>query len=321
MEAALSGLNAFRSSYVNLFSNMKHLHNLLLLLLFAGCSNPSSHDQAVTDSVSVEVTTEQPAAPPAASVIETADSLSYIGFINKFYNSSDFYVDLFFKEGKGYDIEKIRKMANQVIASTDEMKRSQLPIEKAMQYLELDGLREIKVYSKDNQLVATGTLTSVEYYEDMIEGSLVAVFTLDHPDISDFSYCIGNLQGELTSVKVVPYKGDEVRFKIAEHLGLDPEKMMDEKHYKEIESGEVYSVFRVHENYYIVGTTDEKISLLYKGEPNEVIFDLVIVPKLFNGRPLLLTSCGMDETDMTWNSLLKFNGTEYEVSRNNLKIE
>ncbi|MBX2966422.1 MAG: hypothetical protein KF845_09770 [Cyclobacteriaceae bacterium] len=298
---------------------MKPLYKLFALTLLIACTTPGASDNSKSDSNTESITIAQ---QEIISNIQATDSLSYIGFINKFENSDDFYTDIYFIEGFNYaDYDKVRSLGDSIIFRNEELKRVRIPTEKVKQYFILDGLNKINIYNRNNELITTGELTGVEYVEDVIESRFVAVFKLENPGISDYQFCIGNIRENLSTLEYSVIDSDTLTSKLIKHIGVNNERVWRQTHYKLSEHGNVYSIISADTTAFIIETLGNKVNLLYKSESSEFIYDLSIVSKEINGKPILLTFCGLPETDITWTSLLIFNGVEYKVNQNNVKIE
>lgn len=294
---------------------------IAFLSLLLSCSKRASTDQPPVATDTTE-STESVTTPAKAVDIEVPDSLAYIGYVYKFDESEDFYVDLYFKDGFNYDeYDRLKSLGEERIYQDGELKRRTIPTEEARKYFLLSGLGKINVYNKTHRVVATGKLKAIEYTEDFLEGKFVGVFKLDNPSITDYSFCIGGLKQWVDPLEYAAYSDEVLTEQVAQHLGLDTEKIFGGKQYSLNESGAIYTVLSSDTSSYIVESLNDTRTLLYRSESSESIFDLQIIPKTVNGKPILLVACGVPETDMLWASLLVFNGTKYKVTRNNIRLE
>jgi hypothetical protein len=68
---------------------------------------------------------------------------------------------------------------------------------------------------------------------------------------------------------------------------------------------------------YILEAKTETFKELYKSEVNEVITTSFIPPVQVKEKPIFLIEAGISQSDISWNSLLVFNGQKYQIKRNN----
>jgi hypothetical protein len=282
---------------------------LIALTVFSACSSPRTPSNLNSDKDTVSQVTVT-----SSITTDSVDTLCYIDYILKFEDNNSFYTDLYFLTIPNHDdFEKIENMGDSVIYKDDETKRTRIPIEKAGQYFNLTGLNWINVFNKDNQIITTGKLSHIEYIEDMIESKFIAVFKVDNPSISDFQYCISGPMKNFTPKRYISITNPELTSTLIDYLDLKPDDYMIVNHYQLIEPGTTYSTVSADTTAYIIESSGDKINILYKSKSSETIMGLVIISKEINGRPILLTDCGLPDSDMTWTSLLIFNGTEYEI--------
>jgi hypothetical protein len=156
--------------------------------------------------------------------------------------------------------------------------------------------------------------------EDEIENKFVAVFNVENPHIVDPDFCIGNLKGHLSKIEFTSYTDEALKIELADFLGINAEHVWRTNHYKL--DNRIISTVSADTTAYIIQTAENSHKTLYKSDYSETIYGLTVVTSSINGQPIFLTSCGMPDTDMTWSSVLIFNGEEYEVnSDSRIRIE
>jgi hypothetical protein len=287
---------------------MKLRFPILTLIVLIGCSKPKDIENQSTTigKVDAEIQT---------LVGNDKDTLSYVGFIGKFEDNNTFYTDLYFMDDFNYDLySKITKMGDQVVFKEDDVTRTKLEIKDAGQYFNLTGLKSIDIYDHKSQKLTTGQLSHIEYFEDVIEGRFVAVFNVADPNISEYLFCVGNTNVDLTKMEFSIYDDENLKSKLTDFLKINSDNVWEIKHYK-LDNESIYSTVSTDTTAYVIETMDGNHKTLYKSRSSEVINGLSAISKKLNGRPILLTESGMPETDMLWTSVLIFNGTEYETSR------
>jgi hypothetical protein len=288
---------------------MRSRFHLVTLIVLISCSKTSTPENRLTTDHVVD------SSESILSTRPSSDSLSYIGYIQKFEDNNSFYTDLYFVNNFNYDrYDEVTKMADSVIFKDEETKRSRIPIEKARQYFNLTGLDNISIYNAKNKKLTTGRLHHIEYFEDFIEAKFIATFYVDDPNVTDYLFCIGNSKNEVATIDFTPYEDEKLSQAVIDHLNLKEGHIWSIDHYR-FKDQTIYSTVSADTTAFIVETIDKTPKTLYKSESNETINGLTMVSHEIEGRPILLTDSGMPETDMTWNSVLIFNGAEYQVSK------
>lgn len=289
---------------------MRLRYELLTLIVLIGCSKPKTNevhsiDTDTTDNIATDFLID-----------EKNDTLSYVGYIGKFEDNGSFYTDLYFVDNFNYDLyNEITKLGDQSIFKDEETQRTRIEIEKAGQYFNLTGLTDIDIYNRENIKLTTGRLSHIEYVEDMIESSFVAVFQVDDLNIFEPLFCIGNSTDDLTKIDFSSHKDEKLKSELIDLLKLNIDHIWRIEHYK-LSDQTIYSTLSADTTAYIIETINNEHKTLYKSKSSETINSLNVISKKINGRPILLTDCAMPETDMMWNSVLIFNGTDYEPSKN-----
>ncbi|HEU5293058.1 MAG TPA: hypothetical protein VFU05_20575 [Cyclobacteriaceae bacterium] len=283
-------------------------YGLLTLIVLTGCSKPGvnenqSSDLSNTDSTIVPLL-----------VNDQPDTLSYIGYIQKFEDNNSFYTDLYFVDNFNYDLyNEITEMGDQVIFNNDEVRRTKMDIARVGQYFNLTGLKNIVIYDSKNQKLTTGQLSHIEYFEDVIERKFVAVFQVEDSTISDPLFCIGNSDDNLIEVNFSSYRDEKLKSELIDFLDLNPDNIWSIEHYKN--DNHIISATSADTTAYIIETLNNDHKVLYKSKSSEAIHGLMAISKMINGREILLAECGMPETDMMWTSVLVFNGSVYETRK------
>jgi len=287
---------------------MNRTINLFWIVLTC-CSSPSTTDSKETkDSLTTGILLAQPSPD---------DSIGYIGFVQKFQESDEFYTDIYFKDPYDYrNYEDVAKLVDSVIFQDDETKRSRIPFEYANQYFDLSGIGTIEIFSSSGNLLTTGELTRIELFDDMITSGFVAVYKLVDPKISDFSYCIGNNKWQLDQTQsYAAFSSEELSSSINKMLNLQDKQLWEMEHFRLMPTNESYSVISADTTAFIVETMNDKMTVLYSSDYSESINAIVILPIRINDKPILLANCTVPETDSDWTILLTFDGKEYKDNK------
>src|SRR5688500_12467894 len=105
------------------------------------------------------------------------DSTFYLGYVDYFPDTREFYTALFHREGHEYpDEDLLESKLDSVIVFDDDWGRERLPMEEARKFLVLSGLDTLSIYNRKHELVCRCPLTRVEYLWDGLENYFIAVF-------------------------------------------------------------------------------------------------------------------------------------------------
>ncbi|HEY3430262.1 MAG TPA: hypothetical protein VGK39_06265, partial [Cyclobacteriaceae bacterium] len=75
----------------------------------------------------------------------------------------------------------------------------------------------------------------------------------------------------------------------------------------------IWSAIALDRGTYLIETTENDTKVLFHSTEDFGMLELMPLPIEINGKPALIATFGVNETDMIWNSLLVFNSNEYEV--------
>lgn len=249
---------------------------------------------------------------PDLTLSGVEDTVVYIGFIDKFDDNNTFWTDLYFVNGFNYDeYDQVRKLADSVVFADDEITRKRITLKKGRKYFDLSALTRISIYDKHNALRTTGRLKHIEYVEDVIEDRFVAVYDAENPGLSEYSFCVGNSVERWEGKTFLEIQDTSLDSSAAEVLEISPSQLLFIHHYR---SDSVFSALSTDTKAYILEYNEGVWQTLYTSDSDETLYGLVVLPKVVEGKPLVLASCGMPETDATWNSLLVYNGSRYKVA-------
>jgi hypothetical protein len=242
------------------------------------------------------------------------DTLTYIGFVEKFQDDNLFYTDLFFVDNFDTDFyNRIISLQGRIGVTNGEITRTRLELNEFGKYFNLSGIERIDIYNRSNQHLTYGTFSHIEYVEDLIEGKFVAVFDVNDPNIEQPLFCVGNAPDTLQSIDFSSFRDENLNFQLIYFLQLDLSGYFGIEHYKL--DGKLISTVWADTTAYIVESIGESRKVLYKSKSSEYISRMAAISTKINEREILLVEFGMPETDYLWSSVLTFNGNEYEVCR------
>ena len=317
---------------------MKYIYPCLVLFLISCTDTVKKNTEDISadtlesksdSTVIIDVdTTKQDNTTEDISVL-SLDSLSYIGFVNKFYNQpNEIYIDAYFKEDSmAYDeYEQIAKLADSIIFQDDENKRAAMDLNTAAQYFDLKGLGAIQIFDQKNQYITSAKLAQVEYLDQNIESFFAATYRLPKPlEDNKIYYCISESGGK---VVMDNYYKKVVRPVISDSLvakyNVNQEYIYENKrafHFENDKTKHLVSIINANE-YALIFSDKIDSNYIYKSTESETIVDVHIIPIDIHGLPIILTQSFMPESDVGWSSLLVFDGNRYNSrARQKVKIE
>lgn len=277
----------------------------LTLIVMVGFARPTSNDRLTY--------AHRTTANESPFMQSEPDTLTYIGFVERFPDDDLFYTDLFFVDN--FDTEfynRIISVQRKVGVTHGEITRTRLALAEFGKYFKLSGIERIDIYDSSSQQLTSGTFSHIEYVEDLIEGRFVAVFEVDDPKIRQPLFCVGNGPDTLQRIDFSPFLDGNLNFQLVDFLQLDLSRDYGIEHYNL--DGKTISTVWVDTTAYIIESNGRSMEVLYKSKSSEHISRVAAISPKINGREILLVEFGMPETDFLWSSVLVFNGKEYEVS-------
>jgi hypothetical protein len=252
------------------------------------------------------------------------DSTYYIGYVDYFPETREFYTAVYYRDGHEYpDEDLLESKLDSVIALEADWGRERLPMKEAKKMLQLTGLDTLSVFNRRHELVCRCPLTRVEYLWNGLESYFIAVFRSDGKAFEQTEELYG-MSGHFPlnerSLFTVEEVNDVVYNEfVRQKLNMSAAMQWDMRHYRIVPSETVYSVISSHET-----ETDEVMSYLAFNEGNNVrilnqelnnfqFLNILPVPVHMNGKPLLLISAGYPSSDVLWDYLAAFDGTRYEA--------
>jgi hypothetical protein len=302
---ALHALFIFASFIMTQDKLMLPCRNVVTVLFFVftviACDKKTSADQSAHNTDPSRPLPEIP-----------QDSGMYIGFATRL-NQNEFYVDLYLKDSVEVndDInEFLQGSTDSIIYQDDEIKRSLLPGSIAEEYFDMTGLQRLDLFDSLGNAVGSADLQQVEFYEDLIETRIIAVYRSDVA--SKVSYVIGgDTPGDRVdgfSPRLINDSGfDKAMITKIESLA-DPATRLTMIHWKIEPDGDIYSFGSDYQSSYIF---DHQRSEVLYARADMTFLHVLPIHKQRNNRPVFLAAVGQPETDLIWTMLLLFDGKEY----------
>jgi hypothetical protein len=301
----------------------------LIALVFA-CAHQDPAKSLLKTPASA-LTTDGRTSPPENR--ESHDSTFYIGYVDYFPETKEFYTNLYYRKGHEYpDEELLESKLDSVIVLEDDWGRERLPMEEAKKLLVLSGLDTLFIYNRRNELVCNASLTRVEYLWNGMESFFIAVLTPG----SKFLQQTGELYGisaPYRSLGVAVVSAEEIEDRdlnrdLMRKMKLSQRLTWNMRHFRTGQRKGIYSVissYSVESNEgqsYLTSTEGSEVRILNREINNFHFLNILPLPLDVNGKPLLLISAGYPSSDVLWDYLAAFNGESYEaVAYNRIDAE
>lgn len=263
-------------------------------------------------------------APEEQQATAYVDSTFYIGYVDYFPETREFYTALFYKEGYEYpDEDLLESKLDSVIIFDDDWGRERLPMEEARKMLVLSGLDTIYIYNRQHQLITQASLSRVEYLWNGLENYFIGVFkpdvilteqteelygiTKNYPGFKEISFSCQEIEDE------------KLNENVAEKLSIDPALHWEMRHFRTQPHEAIYSLISSYAidsgkgQSYITAWENNELTILNQQVNDYHFFNILPLPIEVNHKPLFLISAGYPSSDILWDYLAAFDGTTYEA--------
>ena len=253
-----------------------------------------------------------------------ADSTYYIGYVDYFPETREFYTALFYRDGHEYpDEDLLESRLDSVILWDGDWGRERLPMEEAKKMLLLTGLDSLSVFNRRHELICHCPLTRVEYLWNGLESYFIAVFSSDGEAFEQTEELYG-ISGHFPLKNRTLFSAEEVTDPVYNEfvrrkLQINTAVQWDMRHYRILPSETTYSVISSNEletdqiTSYLAFSEGSDVRILNEELNNFHFLNILPVPVHMNGKPLLLISAGYPSSDVLWDYLAGFDGVRYEA--------
>lgn len=254
----------------------------------------------------------------------SADSTFYIGYVDYFPETREFYTALFHRAEHQYpDAELLEGRLDSVVVWEEDWGRERLPMKDARQLLVMTGLDTLAIFNRRHEQICRCPLTRVEYLWNGLESYFIAVFASDSASFQQTEELYG-ISGDFPLEKRIMFSAEELADKeynehLRRKLQFSASRQWDMRHYKIDPQESVYSVISSYSPAtseimsYLTLQENNRVQILNEEQNNFQYLNILPVPVNMNGRPLLLISAGYPSSDVLWDYLAGFDGTGYEA--------
>jgi hypothetical protein len=294
---------------------MRFLLVLSLAIIFQACSQKSESSTEPEDSASAGVKEQ-----PAHYAPIQQDSSIFISEVNAFDETSEFYTPVDVLETLSGELpwDELSRSLDSLIYKYGEYggSRKRLPLKIAKNYFNLGGIDRISIYNIKGHLVTDAVFERVEYLDGEIEGEFIAVYRPMIPAwyTEDVAYCMsaGEHGYQTINPSMREVRNAELSTRLSGMFLTDSAKVQEIKHFEFPHYKGVYSTVVLDRGSYLIETVGDQSTVLYRSKDDETIIEVMPVHLEINGKPVLLITEGVNETDMIWTYLAVHSPTGYQ---------
>lgn len=303
---------------------MKTVFALLFLITFLSCTQQTTPSETKTPDQDNNGIAEATPLADEDSVSEYhGDSTFYIGFVEYFPDTKEYYTQLYFRKDNP-DVNAGNKLLDSTIVSDMDFSRERLPMAEAEKMLVMENMDKLFIYNKNHELITTGSLIRVESLFEAISSQFIAVYKPDKvvADKNEPLYGItaGSAGYEIPNFSVQEVKDQKLTEAILKKLDIDTSGLVIE-HYKILPYNSIYSCLSTNQVSYITELKGDSLTILSFVNDDTIISGIFPLPIQVNNRPALLISGGVRESDYLWDYLAVFKDSSYvPAERDRLRI-
>jgi hypothetical protein len=252
------------------------------------------------------------------------DSTYYIGYVDYFPDTREFYTALFYREGHEYPEEDLlESKLDSLIVSDDDWARERLPMDEAKKLLVLSGLDTLLIFNRDHQAVCRCPLTRVEYLWNGMESYFIAIFKAND-DFQGQTEELYGVSADFPFDNMTRFMSEEISDAsfneyLIKTLNVGRDHDWDMRHYRVTPPTSTFSIMSTYSmesneaQSYLTCFEKNSVSILNEEHDNYHFVNILPLPMQMNGKPLLLITAGYPSSDVLWDYLAGFNGTRYEA--------
>jgi hypothetical protein len=154
---------------------MNKLYFTIILFTTVSCNQVKNEENNNEDIISNQAILEKPIV-----INEKSTAPIFVDFLSKFNNHSDYYLPLFYKNAYSDSIEKIiqNSYGEDIAMNDDEESRTEIDNRVAKKYFFTEGLDNIIIINREQEIIDTVTRLNYEHYNATIESFYVATYSL-----------------------------------------------------------------------------------------------------------------------------------------------
>ena len=309
---------------------MKIVLCVFLLLIITSCTQ---RGRPVEDKSDLSVSSQ----PSAGAEDDTADapesnddlryhpdSTFYIGFVNYFPETKEFYTSLYYRADEVDDGDALDQLLDSTIYEDAETTRKRLPMTVARKWFVTDDIHKLYVYNSLHELVTAASLVRIEKLDGVIESEFIAVYKpeafIAEDQASYYGITSKDHGYQVMPVSIREVKDPELDQSIIQHLKPGTQEFSI-SHYKILPGNVVYSAVSSERESYITELKASNFKILAERHDDTFFSGILPLPIQVNERPLLLVDEAVQESDVAWSYLAVFEDSTYvPVTRGRMRI-
>ena len=312
---------------------------VVLLVFLAACDNrKATIEIPVEDDTYFTTAYEEP--PPSSDPqhIDTLrhfiakqyphrdDSTVFIGAVESFDETREYYTPVFFCDPNIDDnvYYFLESKLDSVIYQDDEERRKRLPMAVARHFFRLGGLTTLSLYDRHSRYLSRAELVRIELYDAPIERSYIAVYRPESGAfLEDIAFGIGETDMLLPSrdLRYTAVENDSLTQVVASQLAITLENIVFALHVHVHSDNAVYSTIASGKEAFLTLLENGRVNVLNHVRDDFYILDIMPLHITRNGKPVLLPTIGVYDTDMIWKSPMVFEKGQYDfMEGSRLKI-
>jgi len=293
---------------------------LITFLFLASCKTKETHTATSThDSIYEQPPLDEyaPFVPSDSTYSSDLDSTFYIGYIEFFPETREFYLLLSYTKDDFFP-----KLDSIVYFKDEDFKRHRVANE-SLKAFPLAGLANITVYDEQNRPITKAKLESIEQFDDAISSQYIAVYKQTFtPKGGLHYYGVGeNATGYQRDFSYTEFNDAALTKTLLAKLNKDTLKTWTVKHYRIQPANIVYSVL-TREKESLITEFNGEIKILMYDDDNFNFEKILPLPFQKNDKPLMLISAAVPESDVFWEGLVGYQDGKYVVNAlNRVKLK
>lgn len=252
------------------------------------------------------------------------DSTFYIGYVDYFPETHEFYTALFYRDGREYpDEDLLQAKLDSVILVDDDWGRERLPLQDARDLLVMSGLDTLAIFDRQHRPIGISRLARVEYLWNGMESYFIAVYPADKA----FTGQTGELYGitaSRASLMDASFSCKEYSDPLLDDYLLRAMKFTknhpwEMRHYRTSPAESTYSIISRYTaatnegSSYLTLLENNRAQVLNEEVNNYHFLNILPLPIYLRDKPLLLMTCGYPGSDVLWDFLAAYDGTQYQA--------
>jgi hypothetical protein len=270
-----------------------------------------------------KVGTEQPKPnsrnPAQGSQAMAFDSTVYIGPVNYFEDTKEFFTPLYYSEEVNADeaYGYLSKAVDSLLSSENGVNRKRLPYETAQWFFKMEGMSAVSLFNAESKKLGDADLVRIELHQNKGGEQFIAVYKPRAPLSFTTSavYCASASETNLNTVRI-KYEYD--RNELVTKLIFDKFDVSENRRIKHANLriyNSVYSTLDLDSVCLLLEVHGNEIQVVHESKEDYCISKLLPTHFQINGKPVLITSMSVRNSDVMWTSLAVFTGRRYEFAQ------